>query len=305
VSCATTNAGLTSTTAPALLVARSRALVRPVSTGTSQDTAPLARRLLSPGLRGPESHGKRQFRWCVAEPFPVGVRSAKSGAWTSKRPRMRRGDRISNSVNRERRTPTTSRSSATVRGRSSFDTIRLSDGPGGAASLMRSLTCRGPDGAIAQPPSRGWLVLASPRRGRDRPLAATRLDVRRGPAHACSMGPGRGRPSGVLECHRMVGRHRGRARRAALWLRPGRTSATATTSQAAPLKTTGGDGQGVPQLVQLSSERPDEARRRECSLRRRRGVELAGRFMSGPALRFDARARLGTARRAGALDRQW
>jgi hypothetical protein len=101
---------------------------------------------------------------------------------------------------------------------------------------MRSLTCRGPDGPIAQPPSRGWLVLATPRRGRDRPPAATRLDVRRGPAHACSMGPGRGRPSGVLGCHRMMGRNRTRSRRAALCLRPGRSSATATTSQAAPFR---------------------------------------------------------------------
>jgi hypothetical protein len=133
-------------------------------------------------------------------------------------------------------TRTTSRSSATVTGRSSVDAIRRSDGPGRAASLMRSLSCRGPGGPIAQPPFRGWLVLAPPRRGRDRPLAATRLNVRRGPAHACSMGPGRRRPSGVLGCHRMVGHNRARARRAALRIRPGRTSATAPTTQAAPLR---------------------------------------------------------------------
>jgi hypothetical protein len=160
----------------------------------------------------------------------------ESPVWTSKRPRMRRGDEISNSVGRECGTRTTSSSSAMVTGRSRVDAIRRSDGPGGAASLMRSLTCRGPDGPIAQPPFRGWLVLARPRRGRDRPLAATRLNVRRGPAHACSMGPGRRRPSGVLGCHRMVGHNRARARRAALRIRPGRTSATAPTTQAAPLR---------------------------------------------------------------------
>jgi hypothetical protein len=112
------------------------------------------------------------------------------------------------------------------------------------------LACRGPDAPIAQPPFRGRLVLAPPGRGRDRPLAAARPDVRRGPAYACSMGPGRGRPSGVLGSHRMVGRHRAGARRAALRVRPGRTSATANDEASRAVEMTRGEGpQGIVHLL--------------------------------------------------------